>query len=63
MNQPPIAVQWRRSSYSNGAGGECVEVADLHSMVGIRDSKWPSGSHIAVRHGSWARFITSLRAQ
>ena len=60
MNQPPIAVQWRRSSYSNGAGGECVEVADLHSSVGIRDSKQPGGSRIAVRHGTWARFVASL---
>ncbi|MFI9036031.1 DUF397 domain-containing protein [Streptomyces sp. NPDC053726] len=63
MNLPPIAARWRKSSYSNGAGGECVEVADLQSTVGVRDSKQPRGPHIAVRHNTWARFVASLRTQ
>ncbi|MFF8912117.1 DUF397 domain-containing protein [Streptomyces sp. NPDC015032] len=63
MSLPPITARWRKSSYSNGAGGECIEVANLHSTVGVRDSKQPHGPHIAVRHSAWALFVTSLRAQ
>jgi hypothetical protein len=30
---------WLKSSYSTGEGGNCVEIADLNTEVGIRDSK------------------------
>src|SRR6478752_534988 len=35
---------WRKASYSNGDGGECLEVADgLPGLVPVRDSKTPGG--------------------
>ncbi|MFD5187369.1 DUF397 domain-containing protein [Streptomyces sp. NPDC058357] len=52
---------WRKSSYSNGTGGECVEIADLQSTVGARDSKQPRRRHISVHHSAWVRFVASLR--
>ncbi|MFD7619907.1 DUF397 domain-containing protein [Streptomyces sp. NPDC059802] len=61
MNQPAIIPMWRKSSYSNGTGGECVEIADLQSKVGVRDSKQPRGPHISVRRSAWERFVASLR--
>ncbi|MFI0372669.1 DUF397 domain-containing protein [Actinomadura sp. 1N219] len=30
---------WRKSSHSGPEQGDCVEVADLPSGVGVRDSK------------------------
>ncbi|MFE7325769.1 DUF397 domain-containing protein [Streptomyces sp. NPDC057565] len=63
MKLPPTVSQWRKSSYSNGAGGECVEVADLHAAIGVRDSKQPRGPHIAVRRSAWAGFVAFLRTQ
>ncbi|MFB6710838.1 DUF397 domain-containing protein [Streptomyces sp. NPDC056358] len=47
---PPLA-------HSGGSGTECVEVADLQSTVGVRDSKQPRGPRIVVRHNAWARFV------
>lgn len=35
-------LDWTKSSYSNGAGGMCVEVADLGDGVAVRDSKDPN---------------------
>ncbi|MFD4875060.1 DUF397 domain-containing protein, partial [Streptomyces sp. NPDC058420] len=36
---------WRKSSYSNSSGGECVEVRDdLPGLVPVRDSKVPHGA-------------------
>ncbi|MFG2021193.1 DUF397 domain-containing protein [Actinomadura geliboluensis] len=32
---------WRKSRRSNGAGGNCVEVAGLAAEIGVRDSKGP----------------------
>ncbi|MFF2187425.1 DUF397 domain-containing protein [Streptomyces sp. NPDC058155] len=54
--------QWRKSSYSNGTGGECVEVADLAGITAVRDSKVPAGPRIAIRHAAWAGFVGALRA-
>ncbi|WP_329616058.1 DUF397 domain-containing protein [Streptomyces brevispora] len=61
MNRPSTLPRWRKSSYSNGTGGECVEVADLGSAVGVRDSKRLGRAHIAVRPAAWAQFVASLR--
>ncbi|WP_371629317.1 DUF397 domain-containing protein [Streptomyces sp. NBC_00341] len=61
MTQFPPLPQWRKSSYSNGTGGECVEVAELHYSVGVRDSKDREGPHISVGRSSWTAFVTSLR--
>ncbi|MGH3588748.1 MAG: DUF397 domain-containing protein [Pseudonocardia sp.] len=36
----PESLTWRKSSYSNGGGGECVEVADLpDGGRAVRDTK------------------------
>jgi Domain of unknown function (DUF397) len=35
-------AQWRKSSYSNGNGGNCVEVEG--AQRGVRDSKNPTGA-------------------
>ncbi|WP_326811536.1 DUF397 domain-containing protein [Streptomyces scopuliridis] len=64
MTRPPLAPQWQKSSYSNGAGGECIEVADLGvGGVGVRDSKRPLEAQIAVRGTAWAGFVGALRAR
>ncbi|MGP3938155.1 DUF397 domain-containing protein [Streptomyces sp. 6N106] len=56
------AAVWRKSSYSNGDGGDCVEVADnLPGLVPVRDSKNPDGPALIFAAGSWATFIASLK--
>ncbi|WP_326736373.1 DUF397 domain-containing protein [Streptomyces sp. NBC_01022] len=60
MTQPPPLPQWRKSSYSNGTGGECVEVAELRNSVGLRDSKQHRGPRISVTRSSWLAFVSSL---
>ncbi|NEA88264.1 DUF397 domain-containing protein [Streptomyces sp. SID7958] len=52
---------WFRSSYSNGAGGECLECAITRTAVGVRDSKNPEIGAIAVSHTAWAPFVRSAR--
>ncbi|CAM5262501.1 MULTISPECIES: DUF397 domain-containing protein [Streptomyces] len=61
---PGLSVAtWRKSSYSNDDGGNCVEVADnLPGVVPVRDSKNPDGRAIPFPTQSWAAFIASLTA-
>ncbi|MGW3305431.1 DUF397 domain-containing protein [Streptomyces sp. NPDC001073] len=49
---------WRKSSYSNGSGGDCVEVRDdLPGLVPVRDSKVPHGPALLIPASAWAPFV------
>ncbi|MCZ7436154.1 DUF397 domain-containing protein [Micromonospora sp. WMMC241] len=51
-------ARWRKSSRSGSNGGACVEVADdLPGVVGVRDSKDPSGPTLAFASASWRAFV------
>ncbi len=53
---------WRKSSYSNGNGGNCVEVADLdHGHRAVRDSKDPNGPALIFTPAEWAAFTAGVR--
>ncbi|WP_405612503.1 DUF397 domain-containing protein [Streptomyces sp. NBC_00076] len=59
----PGAALWRKSSYSNGDGGDCVEVADnLAGLVPVRDSKAvPDGPALLLTAHAWAPFVAALK--
>ncbi|MEU5996232.1 DUF397 domain-containing protein [Streptomyces sp. NPDC047197] len=59
MNTADIAAKltWRRSSYSTGSGGECLEVAPTPTDIYIRDSKAPTGPVLGVTACAWSDFI------
>nr|WP_162958906.1 DUF397 domain-containing protein [Nocardia yunnanensis] len=53
-------AHWFKSSYSQ-SGGECVEVAHLDGgMVGVRDSKNPTGPALIFTPSQWNAFTTSV---
>ncbi|OIJ87704.1 DUF397 domain-containing protein [Streptomyces sp. MUSC 14] len=54
---------WRKSSYSNGSGGECVEVSDAHpGVVPVRDSKKAQGGPVLLFPPlAWHAFVGSLK--
>lgn len=53
---------WRKSSYSGGEGGQCVELADLDGTVGIRDSKNPSQGHLTVGRETLRGLVGRIKA-
>ncbi|WP_042169002.1 DUF397 domain-containing protein [Streptomyces sp. NBRC 110035] len=55
------SLHWFRSSYSGGAGGECVEVAALPASVRVRDSKDAGRGTFTVAPATWAGFIAHAR--
>jgi hypothetical protein len=54
-------VAWRKSSYSGGSGGNCIEVANAASMVMVRDTRDRDGGTLAFTAGAWEAFTASLR--
>jgi hypothetical protein len=51
---------WRKSTYSDGNGGQCVEVASDDAVL-VRDTQDRHGVTLSVTAGAWQRFTTSLR--
>ncbi len=55
-------VAWRKSSYSNQEGGNCVEVADgFLGLVPVRDSKAPHGPALVLADEAWSAFVRDLK--
>ncbi|MFS8202892.1 DUF397 domain-containing protein [Streptomyces sp. CWNU-52B] len=55
-------ARWRKSSYSNTNGGNCVEIAEGHPrLIPVRDSKNPHGPILVVPAAAWAGFVNSLK--
>ena len=51
---------WRKSSYSDGNGGACVETATGNDMILIRDTTDRDGVTLSIPAGAWQRFTASL---
>jgi hypothetical protein len=55
------AAIWHKSSYSNGQGGACIEVAlKLPGIVAVRDSKRRDGEALLIDDSSWRAFVARL---
>lgn len=54
---------WQKSSFSGGGQGDaCVEMANLHTRVAIRDSKAPTQGTLSFPAGAFTAFISNLKA-
>lgn len=54
--------QWRKSSYSGGGNGDCIEVNDAYpSSVPVRDSKAPQGPALVFSSQAWNAFVATVR--
>jgi Domain of unknown function (DUF397) len=55
---------WRKSSYSGGNGGECVEVG-AQAQAGrvlVRDTRDRQGPALQFTPGAWQRFADRVRS-
>lgn len=60
--QPRLELRWFTSSYSSGAGGECVEVAVKATAVYVRDSKRVAqgGPVLKVGSAAWSALLATM---
>jgi hypothetical protein len=56
----PAGATWRKSSRSGGQGN-CVEVANTSSAIGVRDSKDPSGPVLVFSRSEWQAFVDGIK--
>lgn len=54
-------ARWFKSSYSNGDGGNCIEVSrDFPGVVPVRDSKLTDGPVLIVPAAAWSAFVADV---
>lgn len=58
-----MAATWRKSSFSNGQRGNCVEVAPRPDATAVRDSKYPDLGHVAVSAPEWRAFLDAAKRE
>lgn len=52
---------WRKSTYSDGNGGECVELASDSGVILVRDSTNRTAVTLSVPAVAWRRFTDALK--
>jgi hypothetical protein len=52
---------WRKSTYSGGNGGGCVEVGTAGDVIAIRDTTNRDGGTLAVSVRAWKAFATAIK--
>jgi hypothetical protein len=55
-----VNAAWRKSTYSGGNGGECVEVASTDSVM-VRDTADREGATLSFSEPAWQEFLGSVR--
>ncbi|MEV7301963.1 MULTISPECIES: DUF397 domain-containing protein [Streptomyces] len=56
------AATWRKSSYSNQDGGQCLEVAcGFTAVIPVRDSKNPHGPALTFAADGWSSFVSAVK--
>ena len=54
-------LTWRKSTYSGGNGGQCVEVA-ASGRVLVRDSKSPDRGRLGFSAQTWREFAARIKS-
>ncbi len=52
---------WRKSTYSDGSGGNCVETASGDSTILVRDTANRDGGALAFTASAWQAFTRTLK--
>ncbi|GAA4300917.1 DUF397 domain-containing protein [Actinomadura luteofluorescens] len=58
-----MELSWKKSSYSDNLGGNCVELAQLGEDVGIRDSQDPDGPKLLLAPTAFRALLADLKQQ
>ena len=55
-------MNWRKSTYSGGGeGNTCVEIAELHPRIAVRDSKAPARATLSFPTPAFTALIEHLK--
>jgi Domain of unknown function (DUF397) len=56
-----MGSDWRKSSFSSGSGGACIETASDDGVILVRDTTNRDGGTLGFTAEAWAMFLGTLR--
>lgn len=54
-------MEWRKSSYSDGTGGNCLETASGNGLVIVRDTANRDGGTLTFTIDAWQAFTGTIK--
>jgi Domain of unknown function (DUF397) len=57
-----VTLEWRKSSFSQGTEGSCVEVAPLNGGRAVRNSNHPDLGMVTFNDAEWDAFLKGVKA-
>lgn len=58
-----LGERWRKSSYSGGASGGCVEVGEADGLMLVRDTKQHGQGQVhRFTPTAWRTFVAAIKA-
>jgi hypothetical protein len=62
MERRMTVAGWRKSSFSSGNGGNCLEAGNAGAAVAVRDTKQSGkGPVLAFTREAWTTFMAALK--
>ncbi|MEE2037467.1 DUF397 domain-containing protein [Nocardiopsis sp. CT-R113] len=59
-----MSRSWKKSSYSNGSGGQCVEARIMPGQkAAVRDTQNRELGHLAVPAPEWTALVNAVRGR
>ncbi|WP_444963117.1 DUF397 domain-containing protein [Nocardiopsis sp. M1B1] len=58
-----LTKDWRKSSYSGGNGGHCVEVSGTATGAAVRDTQNRDLGYLEADCREWAALLSSVRVE
>jgi hypothetical protein len=52
---------WRKSTYSDANGGQCLETATSHGVIRVRDTASRTGETLTFSAEAWQIFTAALK--
>ena len=56
-----VTEDWKKSTYSNGSGGQCVEARRDQAAVLVRDTQNRDLGHLAAPAPEWTALMAAVR--
>ena len=61
METRTVNPSWRKSSYSTGNGGQCVEAGHAAGAVLVRDTTDRDGGTLSFTANTWRAFTANVK--
>lgn len=61
MTKPKLSPEWKKSAYSGGNGGDCVEAKRTSAGAAVRDTRNRHLGHLEATSVEWTALLEAVK--